>query len=710
MPRLLQHQQGLYESRIHAGGPGRIASARTPAALAQGQEAQASRLAREAASAGNDLIRIIGREYTARLGAEVDATLLNVDRQFEEWKNQYRQEHQGQGGINALDDYTAKYGEIAGAALKSFGHEDTVFQDQLRRRLAEHGLYAMRDGGAWQARQDEKWLDSQWNSQAAMFQRFVQDNPLDTAAIEYERGRLLDSMEARFPGQDNRARVMALDDGAARARIEALIARGDEAGLEAAMAAPAGGGFGVFGARGFPEKVAAKIRAESARQGLNEQETNLMLAIAMNESDGRQSCRTKTKSGEEAVGVFQLMPSTARHMGVNREDEDENIRGGIKYMAWLRDRYKGDWKRALMANNWGPGNLEAWERTGKGKYGQEMPQETQRYIDHTLRHLRGGGADSGLSARNRLLAERGLAHIRSQRRLGLDIAAINEFIAANEGKSAAVILDNLYQRLAEIPDAGARGRFYTGVTRELKFRANAAKAARARRCEDYAREKLAGVSPTAALGMVLADETLAPEEKSLLEAQIMGPAARASQANISALAAGRRRIDQGELASPEERQAYAIDHHLTTQQTQNLLAYNGLEEEIPDSLIEAAGRGIFPRDFEMPDYFRALVLDEARAISPGKKPSRQQMAEIIARLMATGTVPGMFFGSNQARAHEALHAGRIASFSPDIPANELPGLNARLEQLGLAPTEHNRKQLYKQRLFNLKPEEVDFRR
>jgi hypothetical protein len=81
-----------------------------------------------------------------------------------------------------------------------------------------------------------------------------------------------------------------------------------------------------------------------------------------------------------AQGLMQLMPETARELGVSDPfDIEQNIDGGARYLRQMLDSFDGDVKTALAAYNAGPGTVE--------KYGGRIPpyQETERYIDRVLR-------------------------------------------------------------------------------------------------------------------------------------------------------------------------------------------------------------------------------------------------------------------------------------------------------------------------------------
>lgn len=79
-----------------------------------------------------------------------------------------------------------------------------------------------------------------------------------------------------------------------------------------------------------------------------------------------------------AIGIAQFLPSTAREMNVDPYDPIQSIDGAARYLRKLYGMF-GDWKLAVMAYNWGPGNVSAWLRTGRGAKGQAMPAETLTY-------------------------------------------------------------------------------------------------------------------------------------------------------------------------------------------------------------------------------------------------------------------------------------------------------------------------------------------
>jgi len=83
----------------------------------------------------------------------------------------------------------------------------------------------------------------------------------------------------------------------------------------------------------------------------------------------------RSKAG--AIGVMQLMPKTAKGLGVDPMNPEENIRGGITYLKQMMDQFN-DPTLALAAYNAGPGRVNQVLRSGRGI--EALPRETQNYI------------------------------------------------------------------------------------------------------------------------------------------------------------------------------------------------------------------------------------------------------------------------------------------------------------------------------------------
>ena len=83
------------------------------------------------------------------------------------------------------------------------------------------------------------------------------------------------------------------------------------------------------------------------------------------------------KSSAGAIGVMQLMPKTAKELGVDPLVPEDNVRGGVMYLKKMYDKYQ-DPTLALAAYNAGPGRLDKAIKSGQGIMG--LSRETQNYV------------------------------------------------------------------------------------------------------------------------------------------------------------------------------------------------------------------------------------------------------------------------------------------------------------------------------------------
>ena len=136
---------------------------------------------------------------------------------------------------------------------------------------------------------------------------------------------------------------------------QAAPARAEPAGevpTEAALIADRAASHTALTAQGVPAAYAAKVQELAARFDLS---PALIEAVVWQES----RWRAQAVSSAGARGLAQLMPGTAREMGVNPDDPFANLEGGARYLREQLDRFGGDVEKALAAYNAGPGRVEA---------------------------------------------------------------------------------------------------------------------------------------------------------------------------------------------------------------------------------------------------------------------------------------------------------------------------------------------------------------
>jgi soluble lytic murein transglycosylase-like protein len=136
------------------------------------------------------------------------------------------------------------------------------------------------------------------------------------------------------------------------------------------------------GAQGLPaeaQQYLPQVQQAAARYGVD---PALIEAVIQQES----GWNPQATSSSGAAGLMQLMPATARGLGVSDPyDPSQSIDAGARYLRGQLDRYDGDVRLALAAYNAGPGAV--------AQYGGVPPYpETQNYVAAVLQNMQRFGA------------------------------------------------------------------------------------------------------------------------------------------------------------------------------------------------------------------------------------------------------------------------------------------------------------------------------
>ncbi|WP_392486249.1 lytic transglycosylase domain-containing protein [Haloimpatiens sp. FM7315] len=132
-----------------------------------------------------------------------------------------------------------------------------------------------------------------------------------------------------------------------------------------------------------PGAIDKAIKAASKKYGVEE---SFIRAIIKQESGFNPS----VKSSAGAMGLMQLMPGTARSLGVNNPyDIEDNVEGGTKYLKGLLEAFGNQKEMALAAYNAGPNGVKRRNVKSPSEI-YKMPKETRGYVSKVMKYYGSG--------------------------------------------------------------------------------------------------------------------------------------------------------------------------------------------------------------------------------------------------------------------------------------------------------------------------------
>ncbi len=136
--------------------------------------------------------------------------------------------------------------------------------------------------------------------------------------------------------------------------------------------------FGVRSALG-PGMASSRAKFDAAIVRYSEKygvDPHLVRAVVRHESNWNPEARSRVG----AIGLMQLMPGTARLLGVNPFDPIQNIEGGVRYLAGLLDYFGGNLEATLLGYIGGPLYAKSWLSGRTVPYG-----EVRSYVSNVKR-------------------------------------------------------------------------------------------------------------------------------------------------------------------------------------------------------------------------------------------------------------------------------------------------------------------------------------
>lgn len=711
-----------------------------------------------AAHAGLVINKVLGEEYRTREIGRADEAALEAARKFELWKGDYMAQMRGKLGMNAVQDFQESYAKICEEAEKDFGgSENEIFRDLLRRKLAERGLTALKEGNSFQREQTRAWQESVAAAQWEDFAAFAASNPDDAAGIAIQAQNLMASLKAKDPGLETGAMRAKLNALEFKSRMDGFIARGDAAGARAYLArfgdirklTPYGTNKSWCLAHNNPGAVtvgkgeawgayaslhdgykAIMDRIQSYHRDRNKRTPAQIMAVYAPPSENntrayiefvRKQTGLDPEKEIDPKDPATLVAMTRAILGYEFSQKaseaellaaaNDLLKNGPPKPIGSIERRKGMPKSFLPGMD--PAAFALYEKRVQALEEGEAAAADQERADAILERVRLLPIERRDAEILKILENmpreerermRPLLKAGVESRKKLDFMsrsfALRDAFASRLKKTPDApddVLEVLYRSMAageENPEI--RQGFLSFAAEELKNRRELRAAKDAVSVRQFM-EGQKNKSP-AEIQAAIAASSLSPEAKARAAQLSWGLAKEENPANIKMAALALALKDLGSLDSEAELEAFAAQNNLTQGQVNRVRDYRGASAQVSIGRVNSILKALTAAgEFDGPEQIDARGYHALLSqLKPGHEPSDQELTSLIANLYASD---GSFFFKKTVM-DELMEDQFKMDWLPEVKSWQRPELEALLEARGLKKSERNLRLLLKLNIFN----------
>ena len=380
---VIPHQS---QQAIQTANAGQAAQYRSASAFMTPGQENLGRGMQQLAAGMDKLNGVLFQAELHKRQEQMDLTLLqdmqNFRAESDAWSDNYRQQNQGENALNAEVDAKGFYDDRLNQLRTRWRGNNAALSyiEKQAGSLAINGIDSMRDYGF---QQQDKWKDSIFQGEMATFMATASDPKNSPEFIREEYQKVAPQFASYFQKK-------GLDPTATMVKIESLYREGMASNFFQRLSANPEEALRVLDGKPqsvtLPREVDPVAKAAAEASGVD---LDLIRAVISAESAGNAGA----VSPVGARGLMQLMPETQKELegryGIDGSTPEGNVQLGSRYLKELLQRYDGDQRLALMAYNWGMGNVDSFIDHGRGRKTKSnptgaIPRETQKYVNKIL--------------------------------------------------------------------------------------------------------------------------------------------------------------------------------------------------------------------------------------------------------------------------------------------------------------------------------------